>query len=96
MNDIVRLAPDVTLADMRVEPSADGQCLLVYCRDRIVALFCAMGSDVEAFEFGNAERICAMELIDRLSVMQEAGYAFFTNSDLRPMAPTPSILQSMS
>jgi hypothetical protein len=65
---VVRLGDDVTLADMRVVPSADGQCLLVYCRERIVALLCSMGSDVEAFEFGNSERICAMELLDRVAV----------------------------
>ncbi|HEX8963051.1 MAG TPA: hypothetical protein VF801_08600 [Rhodocyclaceae bacterium] len=64
---VVRLGPGVTLSDMRVAPSVDGQCLLVYCRDRIVALLCAMGSDVEAFEFANSERIGATDLLDRIA-----------------------------
>lgn len=72
VNGVVRLGADVTLADMRVVPSADGQYLLVYCRERIVALLCSMGSDVEAFEFGNAERICALDLLDRVAVTQKA------------------------
>jgi hypothetical protein len=56
MSEVVRLAPDVTLADMRVAPSADGQCLLVYCRDRIVALLCSMGSDLSLIHISEPTR----------------------------------------
>jgi len=69
---VVRLDADVTLADMRVVTSGDGQCLMVYCRDRIVALLSAMGSDVETFEFGDSERMCAMELVDRVMASASA------------------------
>lgn len=57
---------DMTLADMRVEPSGDGQYLLIYFRRRIVAIWGPMGSDVEVFEFADAGRMTAMELIGRL------------------------------
>lgn len=67
MTVVVRLGADVTLADLRIAPSVDGQCLLVYCRNRIVALLCAMGSDVEAFEFADATRMDAMELLECLA-----------------------------
>ncbi len=69
--NVVRLDADVTLADMRVVPSSEGDCLLVYCRDRVVALFSAMGCDVDAFEFGDSERVHAADLLDRLAVAEE-------------------------
>lgn len=59
-------AAGMTLADMRVEPSGDGQYLLIYFRRRIVAMWGPMGSDVEVFEFTDVGRITAMELIGRL------------------------------
>ena len=63
----VRLDPGATLADMRVEPSHDGQYLFIYCGRRMVAILGSMGGDVEAFEFGDAVRMCALELIERIA-----------------------------
>ncbi len=63
----VRFGADVRLADMRLVPSGDGQCLLIYCRWRIVAIHGVMGSDVEAFEFADAGRLDALELMERIA-----------------------------
>lgn len=59
-------APGMTLADMRVETSDDGQYLLIYCRRRIVAMLGPMGGDVEAFEFADVGWMTAAELVGRL------------------------------
>lgn len=56
----------MTLADMHVEPSGDGQYLLIYCRWRIVAMLGPMGGDVEVFEFADVGRMTAVELVERL------------------------------
>ncbi len=61
----LRLGPGVTHADMRTVPSDDGQCLLVYCRQSIVAILCAMGSDVEIFEFADSTRLTLLELLEQ-------------------------------
>lgn len=61
----LRLGPGVTRADMRTVPSDDGQCLLVYCRQSIVAILCAMGSDVEIFEFADSTRLTLMEVLEQ-------------------------------
>jgi hypothetical protein len=62
---IVRLDEGVSLADIRAVPSGDGQYLLVYCRQKIVAILCAMGSDVELFEFDGATRMDILDLVRR-------------------------------
>lgn len=59
-------ASGMTLADMRIEPSDDGQYLLIYCRQRVVAMLGPMGSDVDVFDFVDVGRLTAAELIDRL------------------------------
>lgn len=56
----------MTLADMRIALSADGQYLLIYCRNRIVAMLGPMGGDVDVFEFADVGRMTAMDLIGRL------------------------------
>lgn len=63
----VRLDPGATLADMWLEPSHDGQYLFIYCGRRMVAILGSMGGDVEAFEFGDAGRMSALELIERIA-----------------------------
>ena len=67
---VVRLDADVTFADLRVAPSSDGQCLVVYCNDRIIALLSAMGCDAAAFEFSDATRLTMIELLDRLAPVE--------------------------
>lgn len=54
------------LTDMRIEASDDGQYLLIYCRQRVVAMLGPMGADVEFFEFADAGRMTALELIEKL------------------------------
>lgn len=66
----LRFDPEVSLADMRLVPSGDGQCLLIYCRWRIVAILGVMGIDVEAFEFADAGRLDAMELMERIAPLE--------------------------
>lgn len=63
----VRLDAGTTLADMRLAPSHDGQYLFIYCGQRLVAILGSMGGDVEVFEFGDAERMSALELIERIA-----------------------------
>lgn len=60
------LCPDIRVADMRLVPSDDGHYLLIYCRRRIVAIVGSMGGSVDVFEFTDAGRLSAMELIERL------------------------------
>jgi hypothetical protein len=59
-------AVTMTLADMRIEASRDGQHLLIYCRQRVVAMLGPMGCDVEEFEFADVGRMTMAELIGRL------------------------------
>ena len=56
----------MTLADMRVGISDDGQYLLIYHRRLIVAMLGPMGGDIEVFEFADAGRMTAVELVTRL------------------------------
>lgn len=62
----LHLGADVALADMYLTQSRDGQHLFVCCRGRIVAIMSAMGGDVDVFEFGDAGRMTAAELMGRL------------------------------
>jgi len=56
----------MTLADMWVAQSSDGQYLLIYCRRRIVAMLGSMGGDVEMFEFADVGRVTVVELMAML------------------------------
>lgn len=63
----LRFGADISLTDMRLVPSGDGQCLLIYCRWRVVAIHGVMGSDVETFEFADAGRLDTIELMERIA-----------------------------
>jgi hypothetical protein len=69
-NGALRLAPGTTLADMRLVSSDDGQYLFIYCGQIIVAMMGSMGGDVDFFEFADASRISALDLIEKLSPAQ--------------------------
>ena len=69
------LCPGVRLADMRLGASDDGQYLLIYCRRRIVAILGSMGGNVEVFQFADAGRLIAAELIERIAGDIESGRA---------------------
>lgn len=66
MTSVLRLESMVTLADLSVAPSDDGQCLFVLCREQVVAMVCVTGSDVDVFEFSDATRLEVGELLERL------------------------------
>lgn len=71
-NELVRLEIGVGLTDMRLVPSYNGHYLLIYCRQRIVAMLGPMGGDVDVFEFADVGRMTAMELIERIAPTAEA------------------------
>lgn len=74
-NELVRLEVGVGLTDMRLVPSYNGQYLLIYCRQRIVAMLGPMGGDADVFEFVDAGRMTVMELIERIAPTAEAASA---------------------
>ncbi|HEX5391918.1 MAG TPA: hypothetical protein VFW68_01465 [Rhodocyclaceae bacterium] len=63
---ILKLAEGTTLDHFNIDVSDDGQCLLVYCADDLVAIHSAMGSDVEEFHFPDGARYSLIELIRRI------------------------------
>lgn len=71
-DSLVRLEVGIDLTDMRLVPSYNGHYLLIYCRQRIVAMLGPMGGDVEVFEFADVGRMTAMELIERIAPTMEA------------------------
>lgn len=71
-NGILRFAAGIELHDFNIVPSIDGQCLLIHCRQRLVAWCSAIGSSAEIFELTN-RRYTLAELLD--SVPAAAGSA---------------------
>lgn len=63
---VLKLAEGITLNHFDVDVSADGQCLLIYCADSLVAMHSAMGSDVKEFHFSDGSRYSLIELVRRL------------------------------
>lgn len=63
---ILKLADGTTLDHFNLQVSEDGQCLMVYCFDDLVAMHSAMGSDVDEFHFPDGTRYSLLELIRRL------------------------------
>ena len=59
--------PRLRLSDLRLEPSGDGQYLLICCRERILAMFSGMGGDVEEFDLVDVGRVSAEAVMERLA-----------------------------
>lgn len=70
---VVRLAEGTVLDHFNLQVSDDGQCLLVYCADDLVAMHSAMGSDVDVFHFPDGTRYSLMELIRRIGQFAGTG-----------------------
>ena len=49
----VRLTAGITLGDLTLAHSHDGQYLLIYCGEEVLAIYGAMGGSVETIEFAD-------------------------------------------
>lgn len=63
---ILKLEDGTTLDHFNLDVSEDGQCLMVFCMDDLVAMHSAMGSDVEEFHFSDGTRYSLTELIKQI------------------------------
>lgn len=70
--EVIRLAEGTVLDHFNLQVSDDGQCLMVYCADNLVAMHSAMGSDVEEFHFPDGTRYSLMDLIKRIGLLARA------------------------
>lgn len=68
---ILRLAEGITLDQFDIDVSDDGQCLLIYCTDALVAMHSAMGSDVKEFHFSDGSRYSLVELVRQIGELSK-------------------------
>ena len=52
------------LGDLKVSPSNDGQYLLLYAGQKLLAIYGAMGADPEVVEFADGSRFAVDTLLD--------------------------------
>ncbi|OHC66770.1 MAG: hypothetical protein A2045_04410 [Rhodocyclales bacterium GWA2_65_20] len=67
------LSAGVALTDLAVRHSADGQYLLIYCGDELVAMYGAMGGSAETVRFSDGQCYSIEDLLDSIFSTSELG-----------------------
>ena len=62
----LQFANGITLDDFAMANSQDNQCLLIYCRQQLVAWCSSMGGDVTSFSLADGERYTLGEMVERI------------------------------
>lgn len=66
-SDTARLIAGVTLDDLALAHSHDGQYLLICCGEEVLVIYGAMGGSVETIEFADGGCYSVEEVLDRVA-----------------------------